>query len=100
MNRGRGRGCGRGRGARGGRGDEGGVEEAAPEGPQLNVDMAAILAEIQSIRAEMNAIRQAGAGAAVGATPTGGEAPISANDEGGGVAQPRGAPQQYLDLRG
>jgi hypothetical protein len=28
------------------------------------------------------------------------DAPISANDEGGGVAQPRGAPQQYLDLRG
>jgi hypothetical protein len=46
----------------------------------------------------MNAMRQAGAGAAVGAAPTGGEVPISANDEGGGVAQPRGAPQQYLDL--
>jgi hypothetical protein len=29
----------------------------------------------------------------------GGEAPISAND-GGGVAQPGGAPQQYFDLRG
>jgi hypothetical protein len=57
------------------------------------VDMAAILAEMQSMRAEMNAMRQAGAGAAVGATPTGGEAPISSNDEGGGVAQPRGAPQ-------
>jgi hypothetical protein len=98
MNRGRGRG--RGRGARGGRGAGGGVEEAAPEGPQPNVDMAAILAEMQSIRAEMNAMRQAGASAAVGATPTGGETPISANDEGGGVAQPRGAPQQYLDLRG
>jgi hypothetical protein len=28
------------------------------------------------------------------------DAPISANDEGGGVAHPRGAPQQYLDLRG
>jgi hypothetical protein len=62
--------------------------------------MAAILAEMQSMRAEMNAMRQAGAGAAVGATPTGGEAPISSNDEGGGVAQPRGAPRQYLDLRG
>jgi hypothetical protein len=48
----------------------------------------------------MNAMCQAGAGAAVGAAPTDGEAPISANDEGGGVAQPRGAPQQYLDLRG
>jgi hypothetical protein len=34
MNRGRGRGAG------------GGVEEAAPEGPQPNVDMAAILAEM------------------------------------------------------
>jgi hypothetical protein len=64
------------------------------------VDMTAILAEMQSIRAEMNAICQAGVGAAVGATPTGGEALISAIDEGGGVAQPRGAPQQYLDLRG
>jgi hypothetical protein len=48
----------------------------------------------------MNAMRQAGAGAAVGAAPTGGDAPISAIDEGGGVAQPRGASQQYLDLRG
>jgi hypothetical protein len=38
----------------------------------------------------MNAMRQAGAGAAVGAVRTGGEAPISANDEGGGVAQPIG----------
>jgi hypothetical protein len=54
--------------------------------------MAAILAEMQSMRAEMNAMRQAGASAAVGAAPTGGEAPISVNDEGGGVAQPRGAP--------
>jgi hypothetical protein len=75
MNRGRGRGRGHGRGARGGRGAGGGVEEAAPEGPQPNVDMAA-----------MNAMCHAGAGAAVGAAPTGGEAPISANDEGGGVA--------------
>jgi hypothetical protein len=46
MNRGRGRGRGHGRGARGGRGAGGGVEEAAPEGPQPNVDMAAILAEM------------------------------------------------------
>jgi hypothetical protein len=52
------------------------------------------------MRAEMNAMRQAGAGATVGAAPTGGDAPIGVNDEGGGVAQPRGAPQQYLDLRG
>jgi hypothetical protein len=91
MNRGQGRG--HGRGARGGHGAGGGVEEAALEGPQPNVDMATILAEMQSMRAEMNAMRQAGAGAAVGTAPTGGEAPISANDEGGGVAQPRGAPQ-------
>jgi hypothetical protein len=41
----------------------------------------------------MNAMHQAGAGATVGAAPTGGDAPIGANDEGGGVAQPRGAPQ-------
>jgi hypothetical protein len=81
MNHGRGRGRGRGRGARGGRGAGGGVEEAAPEGPQPNVDMAAILAEMQSMRAEMNAMRLAGAGAAVGAAPTGGEAHVSANDE-------------------
>jgi lipid-binding SYLF domain-containing protein len=92
MNHGRGRG--RGRGARGGHGAGGGVEEAAPEGPQPNMDMAAILAEMQAMRAEMNAMCQAGAGAAVGA------APIGANDEGGGVAQSRGAPQQYLDLQG
>jgi hypothetical protein len=81
MNRSRGRGRGRGRRARGGRGAGGTVEEATPEGPQPNVDMAAILAEMQSMRAKMNAMRQAGAGATVGAAPTGGEAPISANDE-------------------
>jgi hypothetical protein len=45
------------------------------------VDMAAILTKMQSMWAEMNAMRQAGAGAAVGAAPIGGEAPISANDE-------------------
>jgi hypothetical protein len=99
MNRGRGRGHGRGRGARGGRGAGGGVEEAAPEGPQPNVDMAAILAEMQAMQAEMNAMRHVGASAAVGAAPTGGDATISANDE-GVVVQPRGAPQQYMDLRG
>jgi hypothetical protein len=100
MNHGRGRGRGHGHGARRGRGVGGGVEEAAPEGPQPNVDMTAILAEMQSMRAEMNAMRQAGVGVNVGAAPTGGEAPISVNDKGGGVAQPRGAPHQYLDLRG
>jgi hypothetical protein len=94
MNHGRGRG----HGARGGRGAGGGVEEAAPMGPQPNVNMAAILAEMQSMWAEMNAMCQAGAGATVSAALTGGDAPISANDEGGGVAQPRGASQQYLDL--
>jgi hypothetical protein len=81
MNHGRGRGRGHSRGARGGHGAGGGVEEATPGGPQLNVDMATILVEMQSMWVEMNAMRQAGAGAAVGATPTGGEAPISANDE-------------------
>jgi outer membrane lipoprotein-sorting protein len=64
----------------------GSVEEATPEGPQPNVDMAAILAKMQSMEVEMNYMRQAGAGATVGATPTGRDAPISANDEGGGVA--------------
>jgi hypothetical protein len=100
MNRGQGRGRGRGRGAHGGRGAWGSDEEAAPEGPQPNVDMVAILAEMQAMRAEMNAMHQAGAGVAVGVAPIGGDAPISANDEGGGVAQSRGDPQQYLDLRG
>jgi hypothetical protein len=52
-----GRGHGRGRGGRGGRGDGDGDEEAAPEGPQPNVDMAAILAEMQGMRAEVNAMR-------------------------------------------
>jgi hypothetical protein len=45
MNHGRGRG----RDAHGGCGAEGGVEEAAPEGPQPNVDMATILVEMQSM---------------------------------------------------
>jgi hypothetical protein len=49
MNHGRGRGRGDGRGARGGCCAGGGVEEDAPEGPQPNVDMAAILAEMQSM---------------------------------------------------
>jgi hypothetical protein len=67
MNQGRGRGHGRGcgRNARGGRGAGGGDEEATPEGPQPNVDMAVILAEMQAMQAEMNAMPQAGAGAAV-----------------------------------
>jgi hypothetical protein len=50
------------------------------------------------MQVEMNVMHQAGVGAAVGAAPTGGDDSIGANDEGGGVAQPRGAPQQYLDL--
>jgi hypothetical protein len=37
------------------------------------VDMAAILAEMQSMWAEINAMHQAGTGAAVGAAPTGGD---------------------------
>jgi hypothetical protein len=56
MNHSRGRGRGHGHGARGGRGARGGVEEASPEGPQPNVDMAAILAEMQAMRAKMNAM--------------------------------------------
>jgi hypothetical protein len=64
---------------------------------QSNVNMATILAEMQAMRAEMNDLHQAGAGATVGAAPISGDAP---NDEGGGVAQSRGAPQQYLDFRG
>jgi hypothetical protein len=83
MNRGRGhgRGHGRGRGARGGRGAGGGDEEAAPKGPQPNVVMAAILAEMQVMWAEMSAMHQA-----IGAAPIGEDALIGANDEGGGVA--------------
>jgi hypothetical protein len=46
MNHDRGRGHSRGRGARGGRDAGGGVDETAPEGPQSNMDMAAILAEM------------------------------------------------------
>jgi hypothetical protein len=38
-----------------------------------------------------------GLGAAVGAAPIGGGAPIVVNN-GGGVVQPGGAPRQYLDL--
>jgi hypothetical protein len=58
------------------------------------VDIAAILAEMQAMWAEMNAMRQAdmGAGAIVSATPIDVDAPISANN-GGGIAQPEGAPQ-------
>jgi hypothetical protein len=43
----------------------------------------------------MNAMRQVGAcaGATIGAAPIGRDAPICANNEGGGVAQPGGAPQ-------
>jgi hypothetical protein len=56
MNHDQGRGHSRGRGARGGRDAGGGVDEAAPEGPQSNMDMAAILAEMQAMRAEINAM--------------------------------------------
>jgi hypothetical protein len=61
-------------------------EEVTLEGLQPNVDMVAVLAEMQAMRGEMNAMCQAGASAAVGAAPIGGDAPIGANDEGGGVA--------------
>jgi len=36
-----------------------GSGEAAPEGAPVNVDMAAVLAEMQAMRAELNALRQA-----------------------------------------
>jgi hypothetical protein len=62
--------------------------------------MAAILVEMQAMRAEMNVMCYAGAGVVVGAAPIGRDAPIVANNEGGGVAPSGGAPQQYLDLRG
>jgi hypothetical protein len=55
---------------------------------------------MQAMWAEMNDMHQASADAAIGAAPIGGDAPIGVNDEDGGVAQPRGAPQQYLDLQG
>jgi hypothetical protein len=62
--------------------------------------MAAILVEMLAMRVEMNALRQASAGAAIGATPIDGDAPIGVNNEGRVVAQFGGVPQQYLDLRG
>jgi hypothetical protein len=53
------RGRGRGRGGHGrGRG------EPAPEDPPANLDLAAILAEMQTMRAEMNGLRQAPVGGA------------------------------------
>ncbi|TVU26175.1 hypothetical protein EJB05_28711, partial [Eragrostis curvula] len=60
MNRGRGR-RGRGRGGRG-RGAGRGEEEPAHEAPQPNVDLAAVLTEMQALRAEMATLRQAGVG--------------------------------------
>jgi hypothetical protein len=45
------------------------------------------------MQAEMNAMCQDGACATVGAASIGGDAFIGANNEGGGVTQPRGAPQ-------
>jgi hypothetical protein len=58
------------------------------------VDIAAILTEMHAMWAEMNAMRQAdvGVGAVVSATPIDVDVPISANN-GGGIAQPEGAPQ-------
>jgi hypothetical protein len=55
--------------------------------------MAAILAEMLAMRAEMNALRQASVGAAIGATPIDGDAPIGVNNEGRVVAQHGGVPQ-------
>jgi hypothetical protein len=57
MNHGSGHSYGRGHCARGGCGARGGEEEASPEGTQPNVDMAAILVEMQATQAEMNAMR-------------------------------------------
>jgi lipid-binding SYLF domain-containing protein len=86
MNHGRGHGRGCGRGARGGRGAGAVMRKSLSRALQPNVDMVAVLAEMQAMRGEMNAMCQAGASAAVGAAPIGGDAPIGANDEGGGVA--------------
>jgi hypothetical protein len=77
---------------RGGRGKG----EPAPEDPPANPDLAAILAEMQTMRAEMNALRQAPVG---GANPDGapsapGNAPC-ANLDGAPVMPPEGP----LELR-
>jgi len=85
MARGRGRGHG-GCGGRGGRGEN----EPAPEAPQ---DMAAILAEMQAMRAELNALRQVppNGGGGTGDPPpstTGGSDPLA-----------RGNVQRPLELR-
>ena len=44
------------RAGRRGRGSGRGSGEAAPEGAPVNVDMAAVLAEMQVMRAELNAL--------------------------------------------
>jgi hypothetical protein len=69
---GRGGGCGRGEG------------EAVPEGPPVNADSAAVLAEMQGISVELNALCQASEmGAAAGGPP-----PVAP----GGVAAGGGEP--------
>jgi hypothetical protein len=60
---------GRGHDAHGGHGVGGGEEDAAPKGLQTNVDVTAILAEMQVMHAEMNAMHLASAGATIGVTP-------------------------------
>ncbi|GJN41321.1 hypothetical protein PR202_gn00677 [Eleusine coracana subsp. coracana] len=61
-------------------------------------DMAGVLAEMQAMRAEMNAIRQAQVEAA--AAPIGGNAPLGGNVNGGeGLVQPGVVPNYPMDLR-
>ena len=44
------------RGGRSGHGSDRGTRDAAPEGAPVNVDMAAVSAEMQAMRAELNAL--------------------------------------------
>jgi hypothetical protein len=49
------------------------------------LDTTTILADIQALQAEINAMCQASVGATDGAPPLGGAAPVGTNNIGGGV---------------
>jgi hypothetical protein len=75
---------------RGGRGRGRGVP--TPEDPPANLDLATTLAEMQTMRAQMNALRQAPASGALGGAPSNA---LAANPGGSPIVPP----ERLLDLR-
>ena len=83
------------RGGRHSHGSGRGIGEAAPEVAPVNMDMDAVLAEMQAMRAELNALRQ---GPELGAAANG-PVPVAPSGVATGGGEPVVAPQRPLELR-